>query len=303
MHTPAVTVILSVYNSAAFLRASIESVLAQTFTDFELLCVDDGSTDRSLSIVEEYVRKDARVRLVQRPNGGPAAAGNTGLEHARADLIARLDSDDIAFPTRLGKQVTLMRERPDVVLVGCDYQLIDEHGYLLTTIRQPTDDAELQRRCLIGKTPIVHPGCMFRREAAQRVGGYRVHFQPSEDIDLYLRLGEIGTMSSVPDVLIQYRQHASSQSESKQRVQMENTRRACEEAWHRRGLTNMTFEGKSWRADATRRSLYDQHMQFGWWAFNSKTKPAVSHYAWRGIRLMPWRAEAWKLLACGMFKL
>jgi hypothetical protein len=196
-----------------------------------------------------------------------------------------------------------MDAHPQVALLGCAYELIDQDDRLLTIHRQPTDDAELQRRCLVGLVPIAHSGCMYRREPAMRVGGYDLDFPSAEDLDLYLKLGEVGQMACIDEVLLRYRQHANSLSESKQELQVERMRAACENAWKRRGLSNMRFEGKAWRASGSRDSLYDQHMRFGWWAFGSGTKDGAIHYGWQGIKLMPWRIEAWKLLACGMLKM
>ncbi len=299
---PKVTVILSVFNCQRWVKSAVRSILTQTFTDFELICVNDGSTDGSLQILEQLAKEDARVRIITQPNGGVAVAGNSGLQHARGKYIARLDSDDIALPDRLQKQVAFMDAHPEVVLLGTAYELIDDADRLLTTHHQPTTDRELQALCLSGLIPIAHTSCMYRREDAARVGNYDTYFQSAEDLDLYLRLGEVGKMACLPEVLARYRQHSSSLSESKQQLQIDRMRDACERAWARRGLTQVEFKAKAWRATGDRTSRFEQFIRFGWWAYQSGTRDGAIHYGWQSVWLFPWKLEAWKLLFCGLLK-
>src|SRR3954453_17337226 len=124
-NTPAVSVVMSVRNVARYAAQAIESVLAQTFTDYEFLIIDDGSKDGTGKILKEYARKDTRIRILTGPERGLSMALNLGIAEARAPLLARMDGDDICLPTRFEKQVAYMHEHPECVLVGCRCELID----------------------------------------------------------------------------------------------------------------------------------------------------------------------------------
>src|SRR4051794_6460824 len=179
--SPAVSIIMAVYNAEEFLAAAVESILAQTFRDFEFIVIDDGSTDRSAELLRKYAEKDNRLRLISRPNKGLTASLNEGVQLARGELIARMDADDVARADRLQIQVDYLRAHPEVVLLGGAYELIDGAGRMLTTIRPPSDDATLQEHALSGRTPICHPLAMMRRDAVIRAGGYDEEFKVAQD--------------------------------------------------------------------------------------------------------------------------
>lgn len=299
---PRVSLILSVYNNQRWVESAARSVLAQTFRDLELICVDDGSTDGSPAILKRLARDDDRVRIITQPNGGVARAGNAGLFAARGDLIARLDSDDLALPDRIARQVAFMDAHPRVALLGTDYALIDDGNRFLTIHHQPQDDATLQDWLLSGLIPIAHTSCMFRREAAIAVGGYDGDFESAEDLDLYLRLGEAGEIACLPEVLTHYRQHANSISETRQDLQMRMIREACERAWKRRGLSGIEFKARPWRASGSRNSRYEQCVRFGWWTYKSGSRDGPVHYGLKAARMCPWKVEGYKLLYCGLLK-
>jgi GT2 family glycosyltransferase len=231
-------------------------------------------------------------------------AARNGIAASTGDLIARMDADDLCHPQRLAKQVAFFDARPDVVLVGGAYDLIDEHGRLLTTIRQPADDAALQDICLSGRCPICQPLAMFRRDAYERVGGYRPDFITAEDLDLWLRLGEVGQMACLPDVLLQYRQHAGSISESKQTLMIEHQREICRQAWERRGLIGQyEFKGETpWRATGDADSRHRQLVKYGWWAWSSGQNRTAQSYGWSAVRRRPLDKRSWRLLGCALLK-
>jgi glycosyltransferase involved in cell wall biosynthesis len=297
---PKVSVILAAYNAQQFLPATMDSLLRQTFTDFEIVAIDDGSQDSTGQILDTYAAKDARVRVIHKANGGQVRAAIDGIAASTAPLIARMDADDIAVPDRLSKQVAFMDAYPEVVLLGGAYQLIDEKSRLLTTIPQPTDDATLQNICLTGRCPICQPLAMFRRDAYEKTMGYRPDFSPAEDIDLWLQLGEIGQLACLPDVLLQYRQHGNSLSEKKQQLQIDNQREACRQAWQRRGVVGQYdfASNPNWRATGDKKSLTKQWLKYGWWAWNSGQRSTAIAYGLRALRLSPTSAGPWKLLLC-----
>ncbi len=202
---PKVTVFIPIYNREAYVGAAIDSVLAQSFRDFELLLIDDGSTDRSVEVLRSY--NDPRVRVVcNGRNLGQPETRNRGLALARGQYIAMLDSDDIARPDRLLRQVTFLDRYQDCVEVGGWTRSIDADGRLLKkTKRQPpaSDDIHVQLlfRCSLSHTTIMG------RTAVLQTYGYRKHFIRCQDYDLHVRLARHHTMANIPHILTYTRIH------------------------------------------------------------------------------------------------
>ena len=234
--SPAVTVLLPVYNAEAFLEEALASVVTQTFTDFRLLAVDDGSTDGSLNILERHADADPRITVISRPNTGIVGALNEMARLARSPLLARMDADDVAMPDRFQRQIALFDAKPKAVCVGGGIEMITESGRPIMTPAPVTGDANIQREALAGRTPISHPSAMIRREAFEAVGGYNADSYPAEDLDLFLRLGELGELHNVPETVLRYRMHGNSISVRLSERQVHKMREACERAWARRGI-------------------------------------------------------------------
>lgn len=296
MILPTVSVLMPAHNAERYLGEAVESILGQTFRDFEFLIVDDGSTDRSRAILERYAAQDPRIRLTSRPNTGYAAALNELLGLARGELVARMDADDVALPERLGRQVEYLRAHPDVICVGTAVQLIDEAGRFLRDRHPGLDHEAIQERALAGDCALNHPSVMMRRAALEAVGGYHVEFMPAEDLDLWLRLGEIGRLTNLPDVLMKYRQHEASFSEQHQRLQLERSGAAVLEACRRRGIPPRNVSVTPWRP-VDRRSRMETNVGYGWRGLERGDYPMALHYALRAIGQAPWRAGGWWLLA------
>jgi glycosyltransferase involved in cell wall biosynthesis len=290
---PSVSIIMSVYNGKQLLASTMRSMLNQTFGDFEFVIIDDGSTDGVTDLLRDYAAKDPRIKLVVRENKGLTRTLNEGLHLATAPLIARMDADDIAMPDRLEKQVAFMDAHPEVVLLGGAHDYIDALGRKLITMKPPTDNAALQQQCLDGTTPICHPLAMYRRDAALKVGGYDESYLVAQDLDLWLRLGEVGELACLADVILQYRLHEKSISEKKQALQVANMKRACEAAWQRRGISG-TFKG--WRAEGDSRSVLRQTLKFGWWAWKSGENKTARSYGVHAIKSQPLHPGGYKLL-------
>ena len=300
---PAVSVVMAVYNSERYLSEAVRSILGQTLGDFELIALDDGSTDGSLKILNDFARQDPRVRVVTRPNKGLTATLNEGIALARGEFIARMDGDDVAYPDRFARQVEFLRARPDVVCAGGSFELIDGKGRLLTRLDPPADDADIQKSCLAGHTAVCHPAAMMRADAARKVGGYDTYFKTTQDLDMWLRLGEVGRLANLPDVLLQFRQHEGSVSETKRLEQRRFSREACERAWKRRGITDGRFEAaEPWRPGKDRKSRHRYAMQYGWWAFASGQRRTAMVYAFKAVGALPFNAAGWKLIACAALK-
>ena len=301
---PTVSVLLPVFNGERYLRAALDSVLSQTYADFELLVLDDGSTDRTPHIARSCARLDPRVRVYSRENRGLVATLNELLGLARGEFIARMDADDICLPDRLARQVAHLRAHPRVVCVGGDHELIDERGRLLTTVRTLERDAEIQQQALRGHGSICHPSAMIRRDALQHIGGYRAEFYPAEDLDLWLRLGEIGELANLRGAVLRYRLHTQSISESAaQGRQRAAGLKCCEDAWRRRGLHDVPFEaGDAWRPTDARDSRLRFALRYGWWAFNSGQRSTSIAYGLKAVRTAPASREGWTLLLASLVK-
>lgn len=200
---------MPVYNGAAYLRPAVDSILAQTFADLELVLSDDGSSDDSRSIVEEYAARDPRVVAVFSEHGGVAAATNRALAAARGEYFAPMDHDDVALPERLAREVAFLDANPDVAVIGSGSRVIDGAGRELKSTRAvvvaPDDVAEaMHRRCAV-----LHPSCMMRTEVVRAIGGYRPFLPYAQDYDLFLRIMARHRLANIPDVLLLKRTHAT----------------------------------------------------------------------------------------------
>lgn len=204
MSSPLISVLLPFRNAEAYLQQAIESVVSQSMTDWELVLVDDGSSDASASIAQQA--KDARIRVVRGPGDGLVAALNEGLRHCRGELVARLDADDICLPCRLRAQADYFSANPETVLLGGHVTLIDAGGSTIGRWRLPCADRAI-RRGLGKRTCFVHSTVMFKRTVVERVGGYRSSFPHAEDLDLWLRLAPLGPLANLRDVVVRYRIH------------------------------------------------------------------------------------------------
>jgi hypothetical protein len=204
-----VSVLMPVLNGGAFLRPAIDSVLAQRGPTFELLIVDDGSTDGSLELAEGI--PDARVQVIRNARrAGLAAALNVGLARARGELIARLDADDVAHPARLERQVDFLRSHPRIALVGSRARLIDESGATIGMVERCREEVSVRWYCLFDN-PFIHSSVMFRRaEVFGALGGYDESLRLCEDWALWARVLERHGACNLDEPLVDYRFSAAS---------------------------------------------------------------------------------------------
>ncbi len=210
---PIVSVVMPVRNAEAWLAQAVESVFVQTLADFELIVVDDGSTDASPEIIAALSRRDSRIRPVRQPQPeGLVSALNKALGLARAPLLARLDADDVALPERLARQVRCFNEQSGLVLLGSWAERIDEGGRRIGYSRPETNPERLAEM-VQWSNPFVHSSVMMRTALAQKIGGYRDAFLGAEDADLWLRLSEHGIAANLPHALVRYRIHGGNVSQ------------------------------------------------------------------------------------------
>lgn len=212
MKHPMVTVLMAVYNGERYVRKAIESILEQTFSDFEFLIVDDGSSDGSGEILRAY--PDARIRvLTNAGNMGLSASLNRGLELSRGDYVARIDADDVSLPMRLQAQVKFLDTHSDIVLVGSKYETINASGHSMERVKVLTHPSAI-RFCLLFDNPICHSSVMFRRRMVIEAGGYDPRVEVGQDFDLWNRLVYMGGITQIPETLVQLRLHRASVSRS-----------------------------------------------------------------------------------------
>jgi glycosyltransferase involved in cell wall biosynthesis len=292
---------MPVYNAQRYVGAAVESILSQSFADFEFLIIDDGSTDNSRKILETYAARDARIRLISRPNMGLVRTLNEMIDLARGELLARMDADDISLPGRFAAQIDYLGAHPEVVCVGTAVQVIDPAGRPIFGGHPGMDHEALVERALDGCCPLSHPSVMMRRSAVLDVGAYRAEFMLAEDLDLWLRLAEVGRLANLDQVLVKYRMHPSSVSEKNQALQRERTQEALLDACARRGISSREVVWTTWRP-SDRRSRAGYFDQLGWLAFNRGDRATAVEYAARALFLSPLRRPSWKLLACALVK-
>jgi len=204
--TPEISVVMSVYNGAATLRESVRSVLTQEGVELEFIIVDDGSTDASGAMLDQFARADRRIRVIRQENRGLTRALIRGCADAVAPFIARQDCDDLSFPGKLRRELEAIQSQPDVALVSCGASFVGPRGEVLYEVTRPAGDATddlltLDPARLRG--PAGHGSTLFRRDLYQRVGGYREQFHFAQDLDLWTRLVEHGRHVVIPDVLYQ----------------------------------------------------------------------------------------------------
>ena len=228
---PCVSVLLPCYNTVSTLNEALDSLACQTLVDFEIIAVDDGSTDETLQILQARAAQEPRLRLLPRPHAGIIAALNAGLAHCAAPLIARMDADDRAHPERLEKQVVFLLAHPEIDVVSCRVtgfpagQVRQGFAIYLEWLNALLDDEDIRRQIFI-ESPLPHPSLVFRRQALLRVGGYQDNGW-AEDYDLLLRLYLDGArFAKLPEALLEWREHPQRLTRSDPRYSLENFLRA-----------------------------------------------------------------------------
>jgi len=213
MSNPTVSIIMPVHNGEKYIKESIESILSQTHRNFEFIIINDGSTDNTLLVLEEYSKRDSRIIIKNNvKNKGISNSLNSGLKLARAPLIARMDSDDIAYPNRLETQVRFMQENPEVSVCGSSIKIYEAPEICWVPPLQ--HDAILVR--MLFESCLYHPTVMFRKETIVDQGGYNVNFSGAEDYDLWCRLSRNISVrfANISEPLLCYRTHTNTTNRS-----------------------------------------------------------------------------------------
>lgn len=202
---PRVSVVMGVYNAERTIDRTIESLTSQSMDDFELIIVDDGSTDRTAEVIQQHGSDDRRIQIYRQPNAGLTKALIQGCGRARGDLIARIDAGDQAFPSRFDKQVTFLDEHPEVVAVGTGVRRIGPNDELLGDSVQFLGPDQFTAQFLTRGVGLCHPSTMFRSQAYRNAGGYRPQFRFAQDTDLWYRLTRQGLIGEISEPLLKLR--------------------------------------------------------------------------------------------------
>jgi len=219
---PKITVLLPVYNGDKYLRESIESILKQTFNNFELIIINDGSTDNSLKIAKSF--NDPRIKIINnKKNLGIIKSLNIGLSQAKGKYIARLDADDISLKNRLETQYSFLEKNKDIILIGGWAEIINDKGEYIRKKTPVTSFEQIKYWAMFIGNPFIHSSVFFRKDNIKSIGGYSHNYKHVEDYDLYLRLIKNGyKIINLPEIFIKYRIHDQSIGQSRDSKKEQN---------------------------------------------------------------------------------
>lgn len=289
---PAISVLMPVYNAAPYVGKAITSILKQDFSDFELVIVDDGSKDNSLAVINEFASKDARIKVVSRENKGISATRNELIALASADIIAWMDADDIALPQRLFVQYDFLAKHAEYVGIGTKTQLIDKDDDPICVWPGPSDHEAIDHWHISGRGgAIVFPSAMMRRKAVQEVGGFNPDLIGAEDLDLFLRLAEVGKLANVEPICFCYRQHIESICHERGGQIASDNQIVIDAATQRRGLSPVVVKAMDNNLDKL--GIYNKWV---WWSLREGNKRTARKYALKTVQMAPTQLAHWKAL-------
>lgn len=293
MSSPRVSFVVPVYNAARYLREAIQSIRAQTFGDFELIAVDDGSQDSSKEILDHFARLDPRMIVISRPNTGIVGALNDGLARARGEFIARMDGDDIALPGRLAAQVDYLERHPDCVALGTNVQIIDSRSAVVDRHDALQGHDQIVAELLQGNGgAIIHPSVVFRASALSESGRYDPAFCKVEDLDLYLRLARKGRLANLPILGLQYRHHVQSTNFVHRDHQLPLMHLILEREHEARGLRYQRREKPGYASLSAGRL----HARWACSALIHGTRPTAFRHGISAVVKSPSDPECWRAL-------
>jgi glycosyltransferase involved in cell wall biosynthesis len=284
--------VMPVRDGARFVAEAVESVLAQSYGDFEFLIYDDGSKDETPRIVEAIAARDARITLFRGNAEGLAVWLREGVRRARGELVARMDADDVAHAERFARQVAYFDAHPDVIAIGTDVSIVDPERRTIRRHEVPREHAEIDAQLLNGNgNAMMHPSLMFRREALLAAGNYRTDYPWAEDLELFLRLAERGRLANLAEPLLDYRKHPGSVNVTRSAEQRRTVERILREVRARRGLP----AGFTLKPPAPTATAADCWHAWARGALGAGNVATARHYAWRLLRAEPLAPRSWRL--------
>jgi len=307
---PLVSVVMAVYNGGRYLREAINSILSQTFQDFEFIIVDDGSTDATPAILDSYT--DSRlIRLRNQRNIGLTRSLNRGLAVVRGKYIARMDADDVSLPDRLECQAAFLEARPGVGFVAAGFTIMDQTGEDKMT-SQPHTDQQRLREALINENQFCHGVVMLRRSCVESVCGYREEFRYAQDYDLWLRILEHYEVACLDKILYRYR--VSSDNISVTRLAGQDAYHALAKKCYQRRQMGLTEDlSRAEKIAGTkeppesfaacfkaRRAMSEYHLKWGRASLTEHMMPAARRELLRAARVFPFDSRIWFYLGLSL---
>ncbi|WP_374521559.1 glycosyltransferase [Hydrogenophaga sp.] len=210
---PLVTVLMSVHNGEKWLEQSIQSILHQTYSNFEFIIVNDGSIDDTERIIKDFGKIDSRIILINKKNTGLTDSLNFGAGNAKGKWLARIDCDDVSHPERIEKQILIAEASEKIAVVGTGAILINEEGLPISNTIYDYSDNDYKKRLLLGKSIFPHSSALINRSLFTSVGGYRVRMKNAQDHDLWLRIGLVGNIICIKEPLVKIRTHSNQVSQ------------------------------------------------------------------------------------------
>ena len=308
---PDISVVMSVYNGSSNLAVTMDSILSQQGVELEFIVVNDGSTDKTGEILDEYARRDDRVRLTHQGNTGLTRALIGGCAAATGEFIARQDAGDVSLAGRLALQLDVFRNNSNIVMTSCGTRFVGPGNELLCEVHQVGE--ELQRGLqhvdvdrIYG--PSSHPSVMFRRETYERVGGYRAQFNVAQDLDLWMRLAEAGICWATPEILCEVHLNKNSISTALRSEQIRSAKVIAKCAETRRsGRDDLAFVA-NWAAQRKRRHIFFwsprrlQEAKFYYFIgsmLRHRQPKQARHYYWRAVTTWFAYPRAWYSILLG----
>jgi glycosyltransferase involved in cell wall biosynthesis len=216
---PAISVLMPVYNGEKYLKEAIQSILSQSFKDFEFIIVDDGSKDKSWEIIQEYKKIDKRIIPIKNSeNLRTSKTLNRGLREINGKYMVRMDADDWSYPDRLEKQFMYMEQNEDIGVSGGTIEICNQNLEVLNKRRYPLTDKEA-RDIIFRYSPFAHPATIWKTSVIKKAGGYNENIPLSQDYELYFRIGKLAKFGNLPDTILKLRTHQDSSSITRGRYQ------------------------------------------------------------------------------------
>ncbi len=263
--TPLVSVIMPAYNNEIYIEAAVDSLVGQTYKNWELIVVDDHSTDKTGEVIDRLAKKDKRIRAFHNPQRiKQTRSRNFAISKAKGKYVTLLDSDDIRLPDSLQKQIDFLQSHPGVVAVGTGAEICDEQMRRLNDRLYPLENKQI-RRTFFRYSPFCLASLMIRTEALDSPA-YNPDVEPAEDIDLAMRLGKIGKLANLPDVLYRVRTHKQSVTQRGARIMEKKTfgirRKAVREYGYKMTLADIVYNTLQFS------SMYLMPPRVRFWLFN-----------------------------------
>jgi glycosyltransferase involved in cell wall biosynthesis len=294
------SVLMPAYNAEKYISKAIESILAQTYRNFELIILDDGSHDSTNNIAQSYARQDPRVKVHRQENSGVIVSLNQLVELSTGEILFRMDADDVSLDTRFERQLAYLEQHPEVIALGSRVQLMDPDGdpinddFFNAVTHEQIDGLNLSVRAAL-----CHPAVAMRKSAVVKLGGYRSEYAHAEDLDLFLRMAELGRLANLEETLLRYRLHPDSIGHTKTQHQFRSASAAVNEARRRRGIS-ATQHDEALPLPSAEHRLQDHHEKWAWWALKGGHLITAKKHAKHVFLSRPFSLASVKLLFCAL---